>query len=130
MTVKTFPLRWVKLWLSIGWLLVALVVYLSLERTPPNIEVHVSDKLTHLFAYAVLMLWFVQIYEPGRMRVRVALGLIALGVCLEFLQGYTGYRSFEVADMLANTAGVLLGWAAAPPRTANVLQHVERAVAR
>jgi glycopeptide antibiotics resistance protein len=33
-----------------------------------------------------------------------------MGVALEFAQGATGYRSFEVLDMAANAAGVALGW--------------------
>ena len=32
-----------------------------------------------------------------------------MGIALEFVQGWLGYRSFEVADMVANTIGVLLG---------------------
>jgi glycopeptide antibiotics resistance protein len=34
-----------------------------------------------------------------------------MGVGLEFLQGAVGYRSYEIADMYANTLGVALGWA-------------------
>jgi glycopeptide antibiotics resistance protein len=36
-----------------------------------------------------------------------------MGIALEFVQGALGYRSFEVADMFANTFGVLIGWAIA-----------------
>jgi VanZ family protein len=36
-----------------------------------------------------------------------------MGVGLEFIQGWLGYRSYEVLDMVANTIGVLLGLAAA-----------------
>jgi hypothetical protein len=32
--------------------------------------------------------------------------------------------------MLANTAGVALGWVAAPPRTPNVLDRLSRRIAR
>ena len=35
---------------------------------------------------------------------------IAMGVALEFAQAATGYRSFELSDMAANSLGVLLGW--------------------
>ena len=30
-----------------------------------------------------------------------------MGIALEFLQGMTGYRTFDVLDMAANAAGVL-----------------------
>jgi glycopeptide antibiotics resistance protein len=64
------------------------------------------------------MAWFAFIH-PGRLARAVhAAAFILMGVALEFAQGATAYRSFEVADMLANTAGVILGWAlvAAAPR--------------
>jgi glycopeptide antibiotics resistance protein len=36
-----------------------------------------------------------------------------MGIAIEFLQRMTGYRTFDVLDMVANAVGVLLGWAAA-----------------
>jgi VanZ family protein len=56
----------------------------------------------------MLMGWFVQLYQSRAMLVAYALFLVALGVVLEFLQGMTG-RYFEVADMAANTLGVVFG---------------------
>lgn len=35
--------------------------------------------------------------------------LIGLGAGLEFIQGWTGYRLFDVWDMAANGVGVLFG---------------------
>jgi VanZ family protein len=72
------------------------------------------------------MFWFSQIYPRARTRLFIALSLALMGVALEIAQGYTTYRSFEYADMVANATGVLLGWLAAPPRTGNVLLLVER----
>jgi VanZ family protein len=42
-----------------------------------------------------------------------ALGFVAMGILIEFLQRMTGYRDFEVLDMVADAIGVLLGWAGA-----------------
>jgi glycopeptide antibiotics resistance protein len=36
--------------------------------------------------------------------------LIGMGVGLEFLQGWTGYRFFDVRDMVANGSGAMLGF--------------------
>jgi glycopeptide antibiotics resistance protein len=36
-----------------------------------------------------------------------------MGVGLEFVQGWLGYRTYDVLDMAANTLGVLLGLALA-----------------
>jgi hypothetical protein len=53
-------------------------------------------------------------------------GFICLGITLEFLQQWTGYRSFELTDMLAGAAGVALGLILAPPRMPNYLQFTEK----
>jgi VanZ family protein len=125
MDTKARALRWLPLWLAMGWLLVATVIYLSLTPTPPDIDLPQGDKLGHVAAYATLMFWFMQMYERRRSRVLFALGFVLLGIALEFLQTLTETRQFEIADMLADTAGVALGWIVAPPRTGNLLAWVE-----
>lgn len=98
-------------WLAIGWLLVGLVVYFSLMPHPPEpLSFSQADKLEHGLAYAFLSLWFCQIYLQVRQRAVVIAALVALGITLEFLQGYSGYRMFDIADMAANSCGVLLGF--------------------
>lgn len=100
-----------KAWLALGWLWVAVVVYLSLTPSPPEpVRISGIDKLEHALAYCLLMLWFCQVYVRRTQRLFVAALLIAQGVAVEFLQEMTGYRYFEFADMLANAAGVMLGW--------------------
>ena len=118
-------LRWLPVWLATGWLLVAAVIYLSLTPAPPDVDLPQGDKFGHVLAYAVLMFWFIQIYIRMRSRVGIALALVAMGIALEFLQGYGGYRTFEVADMAADAAGVALGWASGPPRTGNLFWRIE-----
>lgn len=90
--------------------MVGAIVWLSLTPAPPAVDMEGGDKLGHLAGYGVLMFWFAQLYARRRY---YALGFIAMGVGLEFAQGWLGYRSFEPADMLADALGVLLGWAAA-----------------
>jgi hypothetical protein len=98
--------------LALGWAWVATVIYLSLTPSPPKIDLESGDKLGHLFAYAVLTYWFCQFYFHSS-RVLYALGFVAMGIGLEFAQRATGYRSFELADMAANTLGVAAGWGCA-----------------
>jgi len=100
--------------LGLGWAWAATIVWLSLTPSPPKVDVEYSDKLGHLAAYALLMFWFTRLYARAAVRIAYALLFVAMGIALEFLQGQLGYRTHEVADMLANTLGVLLGWAAAP----------------
>jgi VanZ family protein len=93
--------------------MVAGVVWLSLTPSPPKVDFEQSDKVGHFLAYGGLMFWFSQLYFERKVRLAYAAGFAAMGVALEFIQGWTGYRSFELYDMLADGVGVALGWAAA-----------------
>jgi len=103
-------MRWIGLGLGWGW--AATIVWLSLTPSPPQVDVQLGDKLGHFAAYGLLMLWFSLLYL-GRTRMAYAICFIAMGIGLEFLQGWLGYRTYDVLDMAANTIGVLLGWVAA-----------------
>jgi len=100
-----------RLWVILGWILLATIVYLSLTPNPPEIiEFAFADKVKHFIAYSVLMGWFGQLYSARKAQILWALVFSLLGVVLEFAQGWSGYRFFDVGDMAANTIGVLLGW--------------------
>ncbi len=114
------------LWKAAGWGAVVLIVYLSLTPIPPQIDIAQGDKLGHLAAYGLATLWFAQLYSGRWQRWGLALGMVALGIALEYAQRATGYRTFEVADMLADAAGVALGWLAAPPRLPNLLAWAQK----
>lgn len=108
-----------------GWGLVAAVVYLSVAHLAGPPPVPGGDKLGHLVAYGALTFWFAQLIQAKRARAQIMLAFVALGVSLEFVQGTLPYRSYDEMDMIANTAGVALGWLAAPPRTPNILRWLE-----
>jgi len=100
------------IWLALGYSLVSLVVYLSLTSTPVEMAeafLH-QDKLFHAFAYFVLMAWFAQIYHDKFQRNMVAVVFIFMGVALEYFQSFDPARMAELADMIANTLGVALGF--------------------
>ena len=114
-------------WLAVGWIGVAIVIVLSLIPSPPTFTAFPQeDKLQHVLAYGALMLWFAQIRQPGAARAISALALLALGIGLEFVQGWLGTRTFSVADMAADAVGVALGWAGAPPRGPNLFAALGR----
>lgn len=116
-----------KVWLGLGWLWVALVCYLSLVPHPPEpVSFDGVDKIEHLLAYAGLMLWFCQVYVSRAARIGLLLGLVALGVAIEILQGMGGYRYFEYTDMLANSVGVSVGWTLAHTRMGRMIIQLER----
>ena len=102
-----------RLFLAIGWAMIGVILWLSLTPQPPQVDFEHSDKVGHFLAYGGLMYWFCQIYRTSRARLACAAAFIAMGIAIEFVQGWTGYRSFEVYDMVADALGVLLGWAVA-----------------
>lgn len=118
------PWRWLLAW----WLLIVAVVVASLlpARELPDLPSG-GDKLEHLAAYAVLMAAAVQLYARRLSLVGAALGLILLGVLLEYLQARMALgREYDGADMLANALGVLLGAASALTPARDALLRWER----
>lgn len=99
-----------------GWLYAAAIVFLSLTPKPPDPGFAYGDKLGHLLAYGLLMFWFCFLYRYRYTRLAYGIGWVLLGIALEFAQGATGDRSFEIADMAANSLGVLVGWGLAALR--------------
>ena len=120
-------LRYFKLWLSIGWLMVFLLSYFSLISNPPefNVEFEYFDKVRHFFAYFILMFWFSQLYKTFNARLFYVLFFIVMGVMLEILQGLGGVRYFEYYDMLANTLGIMFAWTITKGRLNSLLLSFE-----
>jgi len=118
-------------WLALGWVWVSVIFYLSLMPHPPE-PVHFwnADKLEHALAYCLLMLWFCQVYRQRSARIILALLLVAMGVLIEYLQGETGYRFFDYADMLSNATGVVVGWAWARTVLGRIFATLEYRAAR
>ena len=98
------------LWLLIGYMLIAYVIYETLTADPVNVDIHLpfADKYMHALGYFILMGWFVQIYHSKKAKLIGALFFIGMGIGLEFLQEMGGVRYFEVADMIANALGVFI----------------------
>lgn len=108
------PLRFTALWLAVWWLAVVAVVVVCLMPPPPVTLPENGDKVEHFLAYFLLAASAVQLYRRGRPLRRVALGLVLMGIGIEFAQGaLTSTRMADPLDALANTAGVLAGMAIA-----------------
>jgi len=120
--------RYRRTWFLLGWGMVAAVVVLSL--IPLELDLGDNrDKLAHLAAYGGLSFWFGILIDGRGRELRIAIAFALMGVALEFLQSLTPYRTFEVADMIANAAGAALGWGLAQTPLRNVLEWVERLIA-
>ncbi|MCP5279782.1 MAG: VanZ family protein [Thiobacillus sp.] len=96
-------------WLALGWLLVAAVCWLSLTPRPVESGIDQGDKVGHVLAYLSLMAWWGQLHPRTN---RLLLLFVLMGAGLEVIQGLTPERQPSFLDLLANTAGALLGWVA------------------
>ena len=85
-----------------------------------------KDKVAHFIAYGGLSFWFAMLFDGRARQLVIALAFAAMGVGIEFLQGLTDYRSFEVADMAANAVGAALGFGIAQTPLSNALGWAER----
>lgn len=112
-------------WLATGWAGLGTVVWLGLTPNPAPLGTELYWG-AHAGAFASLYWWFAQALPAGR-RVWLMLALLALGVGIEALQGLGGVRAMHWSDVVANTAGLLLGWLALRFSGARVLQRLQRA---
>ena len=119
-------LRYVWLWMLIGWLLVAGIVVGSVI---PDVRIAVlssglSDKIVHGLSYFLLMLWFSGLYMR-RYQLIVAASVIVLGLALEAIQWQLPYRMFDTADLVANLIGVTTGFIVAVLLSAGWCRRIE-----
>ena len=100
------PLLWGGLWIAA----IAAVVVLSLAPSVPMPDVRDGDKLGHFLAYFALAAAAVQLYARWPALLGAGVGLVLLGIGLEYAQGaLTQTRMQDSADAFANTLGVIVG---------------------
>ncbi len=96
---------------TIGWLLVGVVVFLSLININSAMpDVKHGDKIGHFLAYFSLMTWFAWLYRKPWVRNLYAIGFIILGGVMEILQSMTAHRMGDIEDFHVNTIGVIIGF--------------------
>jgi len=100
---------WPRIFFAIWVAGICLTVWGSLAPGPKLPETGVNDKVIHLLIYAFLAFIPSFSFRPVRSGLGASLSMIILGVVLEFGQLWTPGRSFEPADMAADTIGVFLG---------------------
>lgn len=95
-----------RLFLVIGWLLIAGIVIGSLMPSVPSLGVTITDKVQHFTGYFLLMFWFAGLY-PKHQHGWLALGFLLMGAAIEILQGtLTTTRAMDWHDLMANAAGI------------------------
>src|SRR6185436_20912910 len=103
------PLRYPRLWLTLGWAAVAFAIFICLLPSNKLPDVGASDKTEHFLAYFLLSTMFAGIYPRNRYWV-IAVGLVILGILIEFAQGamHMG-RQADPMDVVANSTGIAAG---------------------
>ncbi|MEW5755453.1 MAG: VanZ family protein [Pseudomonadota bacterium] len=118
-------LRYFRMWLALGVGMVLVIAYLSLMPSPPSpVSFAHVDKIEHCLAYAVLMIWFVQLFERS-WHIGVLVALLSFSIGIEVLQGLGGFRVFDIWDIMANLSGLGLGWACGGTKVAHALARYE-----
>lgn len=103
-------LKFKNLWVTLGVIQIILSFYFCLRPVPPVApKIEHLDKLLHFSAYALLGAYQLSFFRLKKFPA-VFIFLMAQGILIEILQFFTGYRSFEWSDMLANGLGVLYSY--------------------
>ena len=88
---------------------VATILWLALSPDPPNpAGMFDLDKVNHVGAFFVLSLLADYSYLARNRLAHKGMTLLGFGLLIEGLQYWVGYRYFEVADLIADGAGILL----------------------
>jgi VanZ family protein len=95
-------------------------------RGPPIPDLLTIGKFDHGFAYFCLAAMAVQLYAKRNDWLVAAAAMIALGIALEFAQGYlTTYRDMSAYDGMIDTVGAVIGLATGWTPFTNVLQRID-----
>ena len=104
------PLRHRNAWLALWLCGVTVLVVVCLLPSPDLPKLRISDKVEHAAAFALLAGSAVQLFERWRALLLVGLGLLALGIGIEFAQAlFTTTRAMEAADVAADSIGIAAG---------------------
>ena len=92
------------------WVCFVVISALALSPAPylPPELFNWWDKAQHAIAFGTLTVLAVLAY-PGVSKVRIGFLLLALGVLIEVLQYFSGYRYGDWQDAVADGVGVLVG---------------------
>ncbi len=113
MAIQYSPAFWKRLAFAYFWGTTALLLWPG-NAFPATklINIPYFDKIIHIILFALLYMLLIQALSPvsKRGRVQVAVLVILYGILIEFVQLYfIPFRSFEIVDILADSAGVGLG---------------------
>ncbi|MGE5624370.1 MAG: VanZ family protein [Bacillota bacterium] len=109
---ETRPAVVERLWLGLGWLGLAIVLWGTLTPEPPKLPeppIPQFDKLEHFTAFLLLTAWFSAAFTGRRRGLIIVCLFLVLGGVIELVQGWSGFRDAEWLDWAADCAGVAVG---------------------
>ncbi|MBA2410212.1 MAG: VanZ family protein [Gammaproteobacteria bacterium] len=83
-------------------------VYLAAVEGGPVAAADVNDKIVHLTAFFVLALCADYAFPRRRFDWFTVLQLLSYGLLIEVMQLFIPYRSFSLADLAADAAGLVI----------------------
>jgi len=120
------PLRHARFWLLLWCAAIIAVIVVCLIPQPQLGLPQNSDKVEHFLAYFLLAGSAVQLFATRRALMLAGVGLVLLGVGIEFAQGaLTADRMADPMDALANTTGVVVGMLTALTPLRNLLLRLQ-----
>ncbi len=122
------PLRLARWWVVLWLLAIAAMVAVSVLPAPavPAPELPQLDKALHFGAYLGVSTFASMLFASPRARSLAALLLLVVGVGVEAAQHFlTATRQAEVADVFANTLGIVGGLLLGATPVAHGLQWLE-----
>ncbi len=119
-------LRYRRVWLLCGLLMVVAVLLGSLLPRVPTLDFQDSDKVNHLVAYIAMTAWFTALVQRRRYWL-IATGLVLLGIGVEVAQASMNLgRDGDWRDVVANCIGIAAGLALALSSRESWLARLER----
>lgn len=103
-----FLLDYQPFWRAVLVISATAIIYLATTSQPYPVPSAPNDKLNHLLAFLQLTV-VTRLAWPGLSRLWIIPGLLAFGVTIELVQAQLPYRTFAVADILADAAGIAIG---------------------
>lgn len=85
----------------------AIITFFGLNKGGPELPRVINDLVQHFSGYLVLMILAILAYEKRQLAMFVSLFMYS--ILIEVIQYFLPYRTFSLADILANLCGLVSG---------------------
>ena len=83
-----------------------IMTFFSFKTQAALIQISISDKVIHFFAYAIMTLWLHLLFSSKNIFFKSIILLFIYGLIIEFVQYFIPGRSFSIMDVVANFLGI------------------------